>query len=933
MILIRRATVIIAVLATAGLPARLVAAEPNFALSIAPRATLKLQGVIGERVERNTQQWLLRAPASNPGLLAMFEMRDRRPTPELVPWAGEFVGKYLTSGALALRLDNDPRLEAMLRDVTQRLYASQAENGYLGPFTRDRQLLENWDLWGHYHIMLGLMLWNEATNDPQAIAACRSMADLMCRIYLDGSRRVIDAKSPEMNLSILHGLALLYQRTGEQRYLELAKAVVQDFERAGDYLRTGLSDIEFYQTPSPRWESLHCLQGLVEMYRVTGDAAYRDAFLRHWKSILRYDRRNTGGFSSGEQATGDPFADTPIETCCSVAWSAISLDALTLTGDSKVADELELSLFNALAGAQHPSGCWWTYDTPMNGRRAASAHAIVFQARPGTPELNCCSVNGPRGLAMVSQWGLMRSDAGIAVNFYGPMTGTIPLADGAEFSLRQSTNYPRDGEISVEVLTAPSREVDLRLRVPAWAKGATVALNGGGAAPAEVGTYYSMRRRWTAGDRIQLHFDFSLRSVPGAQAQTGRVSLYRGPILLAFDQATNRFDDHELPLVDVSLLDEARVTVVESHASDSSVGRFQPWLFVDVATVGGGPLRLCDFATAGSRGGWYRSWLKAHGAARPLPSLRLPRDRAAVSPGAIAFAWANAADCATAESLLVTADVDFKRVLLRRSVAGSDQIVIKPDATAAWPTGKPLYWKLIAADSDTVVEFGPPRRFTVDVQRRVASIADAMAAFPRADGLVLHSPLAGDITPRHGMAGESTTWTATSGRSGNESLAIALDGKSSLIRYSIPTFPQQDYTASIWIKLHGRQDSLGQVLSAWCAPGDDPLRICVQGQKLFARIEGGQGAGTDGVAIASEQWFHAAAVKRGGELRLYVDGSERSRAPAPRELRSAAEEIGVGGNPRYTGGPEFLAADVCDLRVWNRALGEDEIRELAEQAP
>ena len=59
----------------------------------------------------------------------------------------------------------------------------------------------------------------------------------------------------------------------------------------------------------------------------------------------------------------------------------------------------------------HPSGRWWTYNTPMDGDRKASAHDIVFQARAGTPELNCCSVNGPRVARDARDWAVMRDDA------------------------------------------------------------------------------------------------------------------------------------------------------------------------------------------------------------------------------------------------------------------------------------------------------------------------------------------------------------------------------------------------------------------------------------------------------------------------------------------------------------------------------------------
>jgi hypothetical protein len=53
------------------------------------------------------------------------------------------------------------------------------------------------------------------------------------------------------------GLVMLYRTTGEPRYLRMAKEIEHDWERAGDYLRVGLDGREFFQSPRPRWQSLH----------------------------------------------------------------------------------------------------------------------------------------------------------------------------------------------------------------------------------------------------------------------------------------------------------------------------------------------------------------------------------------------------------------------------------------------------------------------------------------------------------------------------------------------------------------------------------------------------------------------------------------------------------------------------------------------------
>jgi hypothetical protein len=233
-----------------------------------PMARFDCTGPIGERVTANLENWLLRAPQSNPGMIEMFRLRDRKPAPDLVPWAGEFVGKFLISAIQGLRLSDDARVRRQVAGLVSEFIATQAEDGYLGPFQKKERLLGHWDLWGHYHAIIALAMWHEYTGDASALAAARKAADLVCATYLETGRRVIDAGDPEMNMSILTAMALLHRLTGEPRYLRMAREVEKDWERAGDYLRAGLDGREFFRSPRPRWESLNDLQGLLELWRI-----------------------------------------------------------------------------------------------------------------------------------------------------------------------------------------------------------------------------------------------------------------------------------------------------------------------------------------------------------------------------------------------------------------------------------------------------------------------------------------------------------------------------------------------------------------------------------------------------------------------------------------------------------------------------------------
>jgi len=151
----------------------------SLALRPAKVERILLGGVVGDRVQANIDAWLLSAPLANPGMIEMFRVRDRKPVPELVPWAGEFIGKYLISAIQARRMTDDDRLDSFLREVIPEFISTQAEDGYLGPFRKEERLLGHWDLWGHYHAILALLMWYEDTGDPAALACARRTGDLI----------------------------------------------------------------------------------------------------------------------------------------------------------------------------------------------------------------------------------------------------------------------------------------------------------------------------------------------------------------------------------------------------------------------------------------------------------------------------------------------------------------------------------------------------------------------------------------------------------------------------------------------------------------------------------------------------------------------------------------------------------------------------------
>lgn len=530
----------------------------------------------------------------------MFRDRDVLPYRDMLPWSGEFAGKYITGAYYIYQITRSPALLFYIRGFIDELLCLQAEDGYLGCFQKDCRLTgafsqtpektgDTWDAWGHYHAMFGLYLWQKETGDARYGEAVARIAGLLMRRFYDGKPALSSIGATEMNLAVYHMFALLYRDTGKAEYLAFARQLEADLETpgAGDYIRLALEGRAFYQGPKPRWESMHVIMGIAEMYRATGEARYLQAAQQIVRSILETDVHNTDAFSTDEQAVGHPYGGGNIETCCVVAFNALAAQLLELTGDVSLADFLERSHFNAVLGYYSPSGRWSTYNTPMDGVKCANYHSIGFQCRPGSPDLNCCSVNAPRGVGQVSDWAVMEDGDSLVIHHYEALRAVT--ADGLSIDIQG--DYPCDNRVQIRLGGGVRRKI--RLRIPSWSARTQASLNGE-PLPAEGPGYLTLERQWD-GDTVSLVFDFAPRIEKGEQDCAGKSSLFVGPVLYAWDNGLNPgFDFAALPMLS---LEELRA-VRPQREPDGSI-----LLVLPSGAV------LVDFQHAGVSGSAYKTWL------------------------------------------------------------------------------------------------------------------------------------------------------------------------------------------------------------------------------------------------------------------------------------------------------------------------------------
>ena len=343
----------------------------------------------------------------------------------------------------------------------------------------------------------------------------------------------------------------LYNRTGDPKLVELARllhkqgfdwqADFADFKHTGAVTpemiklneNNGLGD---YALSTHGVNNGQALKAAPVWSVVTGSETDRRGFAQMQAALDKYHGLPNGMFSCDEHFAGrNPSQGSEL---CTVVETMFSLEqSLAILGDASLGDRLEQIAFNALPGTFTDD--MWAHQYNQEPNQVE----VSLHRKPWTtdgpesnlyglePNFGCCAANFHQGWPKfaASLW-MASEDDGLVAAAYSPCEVRTTIGATAVHVLEE-TDYPFRGTIRITVDPAAPVKFPLRLRIPAWANGTTIKVNGSEQPAAATAGFARIDRTWKAGDVIEIAFPMTPKVSSGYRES---VSMERGPLVFSY---------------------------------------------------------------------------------------------------------------------------------------------------------------------------------------------------------------------------------------------------------------------------------------------------------------------------------------------------------------------------------------------------------------
>ncbi len=544
--------------------------------------------------------------------------------------------KIMEGAAYSLMLEEDPKLRDYLDTLVYYVAEAQEEDGYLYTawtlnaneyidfaccsYHEDGQWIgtpnSSHEFYNVGHMYEAAVAHYLATGEQTFLAVAIKSADLIYDVCITQGNGYVPGHQ-----EIEIGLAKLYRATGDEKYLELAKHLldIRAEVHEGEYSQAHLPVTEQSEAVGHAVRANYMYSAMADVAALSADTAYLDAIDRIWENVVGKKLSITGGVGASHrgEAYGENYElpNHPYnETCAAIANVYWNHRMFLLHGDSKYIDVMERALYNGVISGLSLDGTLFFYPNTLQHDGTSEFNQGVNGRSPWFG-CSCCPSNLSRFIPSVAGYAYASRGNNVYVNLYLNSDATFQT-DGGEVTLSQTSNYPWDGDILLKFQNEKPVAADIYLRIPGWAMNKAVPsdlfrfqnaqqdqpllmVNGEDVKISAEQGYVILPGEWKKGDVISWNIPMEDRIIVANEkvdAKTGLLSVQYGPIMYCAEEIDNQED----------------VLLAEVDINTEFTAVFKPDLLGGVNMLEGSKLNLIPYYAWANRGAgkmnvWFRS--------------------------------------------------------------------------------------------------------------------------------------------------------------------------------------------------------------------------------------------------------------------------------------------------------------------------------------
>ena len=532
------------------------------------------------------------------------------------------LAKLMEGAFFSMQQEGNENLKSICDNIIKKIINNQEDNGYLNfffkfhePENKFTNLRDRHELYCAGHLLESAIEHSKATGENFFLNSIEKyidhIIDTFGREY--GKKRGYPGHQ-EIELALIKA----YEYTNKKKYLKLATYFIEErgksdtnhkhyFINENEILKKNSQKLDFSMLPSnlrdfidfhsakdesvfkdlEYWQAhkepinqdtaeghsvraLYMFTAMADLARINNNKDLLKTCKILWRNIVdkrMYIHGGVGSAHIGERFSFDydlPNDMAFAETCASIALIYFANRLSKIEINSEYGDVIENNLYNLILASTSQDGKGFFYDNYLE----CNPGYLHFQdRRHGIRDeyhiCSCCPPNIARLIASMDMYIYNTYQESLVVDQY--ISSEIDLLDKEQgLKIIQTSEFPYNGYSEINVLNSNNKETFIYFRIPSWDQKTKILINDEEINYETFNGYAKINRKWKAGDKIELKFDFTPRFVrtnPNVRYNIRKACIFRGPILYCLEEKDNGKNLNNIMIDSLNDIDEKNIKI------------------------------------------------------------------------------------------------------------------------------------------------------------------------------------------------------------------------------------------------------------------------------------------------------------------------------------------------------------------------------------